>query len=150
MNPSNPDPIFRKLLERYPLREERLERIKEIEKELVKADREDEENDPTLIEGNIRMQRGYRYGCGTLLLCFALMCYSVLQDGHRWTLVPLVVFAFFGIYLLIQGVSYRPSVEQIHDSYEPHRNKANYRGLVQELEMLARSIAQDLQAEDEA
>lgn len=140
----------RPLLERYPTREEKLLRIKELEKLIAKMDMEDENFDPVLIEGHIRMNRGVRAGCGVLLLCGALMSFSVARDGFRWAAWLAAILTLVGVINLLRGALYRPDARQIRANYKPKRGTKEYRGLVEELSELARALAQDLRAEDEA
>lgn len=142
----------RQLLELYPTRETKIARIREIEKKLVKMESEDEENDPTIIEGHIRFQRGFRSGCGVLLLCVAAMFERVyrLPNTGPATRVFAVLFAFVAAIMILRGILYRPDPKLIHDAYQPHRGTPEYRDLLHQLDVLARALSQDLQAEDEA
>lgn len=142
----------RQLLELYPTRETKITRIREVEKKLEKMESEDEENDPTIIEGHIRFKRGFRSGCGVLLLCVAAMFERVyrLPNTGSVTRIFAILFAFVAGIMILWGIFYRPDPKLIHDAYRPHRGTPEYRDLLHQLDILARALSQDIQAEDEA
>lgn len=148
MPPPSDPANSRELLERFPTREAKLLRIREIERKLEKWEKADEENDPTLIEGQIRMERGVRIGCGAFFLCIALMAWRAWSEGHKWSLWLLIAMALAGLYKILQGVSDRPDPKLIMAAYQPNRAKREYRDLVEEMETLTRALSQDLRAED--
>lgn len=150
MTEATPPKSPRQLLERFTTREEKLKRIRAIERELEKMETQDEMSDPELLRGHIRFTRGFRYGIGVLLLCFSLMSATVYRDGHGWAIVLAVISCLAGVWFILRGVSFRPVAEEIVEGYYPNRKKPEYRLLVGELGTLARALAQDLQAEDEA
>lgn len=150
MNESTPRLTGRALLEEYPTREAKITRIKALERSIEKMEMEDENFDPVLIQGHIRMNRGVRAGCGVLLLCGALMCFSVARDGFRWAAYLAVIFTLIGAINIARAGLYRPDPKAIHDNYKPKRGSKEYRGMVEELSELARALSQDLQAEDQA
>lgn len=145
---SEPYRSGRELLEFYATREQKITRIKALEKAIEKMELEDEAFDPRLIEGHIRMNRGVRSGCGVLLLCGALMSFSVGRDGHRWAVYLAVIFTVLGAINILRGVLYRPDPKAIHENYVPKRGSKEYREKVHELSELAKALSQDLQAED--
>lgn len=134
---------------RYPTRDEKMARMREIEKKIGRMEMEDENNDPRLIEGHIRLQRGYRYGCGVIFFCIAIMSVTVVRDGHRWAAVPAILFFVIGGLSVLTGFLFRPSVDRVYEAYTPHRKTPEYRELIEELGYLAKALAQDLQPEDE-
>jgi hypothetical protein len=150
MNPydSAPHRSGRDLLEAYPTREQKITRIRALEKAIEKMETEDENFDPVLIEGHIKMNRGVRMGCGVLLLCGALMSFSVGRDGFRWAVYLAVVLTVMGAINILRGALYRPDVKYIQENYKPKRGSKEYREKVQELSELAQALSQDLQAED--
>ena len=147
-----PAPSHRELLEQYVTREARIARIREIERSLSKMELEDESNDPVIIEAHIRLTRGVRMGCGVFLLCLGAMCLSVVMDPegrHAWVKPLMGIFAVGGTVMVLRGLLYRPDPKLIEADYAPHRRTSGYRRLVDELEILARALAQDLRPEDE-
>ena len=144
--PSRLDP--KAVLANLDSREDILLRIREIERRLEKWEREDEENDVDLMEGHIRLTRGFRFGCGTALLCVALIALRVVFEGHRWAAVVLTGFGLAGLIMIVRGLLYRPSARMIVEAYTPHRTSDEYRLLVQELEILSRALAQDIVGDD--
>ncbi len=145
---SEPYRTGRELLSFYASRERKITRIKALEKSIEKMELEDEAFDPKLIEGHIRMNRGVRSGCGVLLLCGALMSFSVARDGHRWAVYLAVVFTLIGAINILRGILYRPDPKAIRKNYVPKRGSKEYREKVHELGELAQALSQDLQAED--
>lgn len=139
----------RELLEEYATRKAKILRIREIERELEKMETDDEGNDPVLIRGNIRMIQGANAGCGVAMLCVAILSVRVVLDGHGWAGALAGVCLIGGVVMILRGLLYRPDVKEVHESYVPHRTTARYRELVDHLEVLARALSQDLQAEDE-
>jgi hypothetical protein len=150
MNPydSAPYRTGRELLEAYPTREQKITRIRALEKAIEKMETEDEHFDPRLIEGHIRMNRGVRAGCGVLFLCGALMSFTVARDGFRWAGYLAALLALIGVINVLRGVLYRPDVKYIQANYKPKRGSKEYREKVEELSQLAQALSQDLQAED--
>jgi hypothetical protein len=140
---------LQELLRRYPTRETKIQRIREIEKKLEKMELDDEQNDPKLIEGHIRLTRGYRGGCGVFLLCLAAMSYRVYIEEHLWARYLVLGFGLVGVVMLLRAVLYRPDPKIIQAAYKPHRGTPEYRGLVDELDNLARALSQDLRSEDQ-
>lgn len=138
----------RELIQRYPTREAKIGRIREIEKHLEKMEMDDEHNDPKLIEGHIRLTRSYRAGCGVLLLCLMAMSYRVSGDGHPWATGLAYFFGIAGTLMILRGALYRPDPKLIEASYQPHRGTAEYRAVADELDLLARALSQDLKVED--
>ena len=141
------------LLTLYPTREAKIARIKEIERKLSRMEAEDEGNDPVLIQGHISLKRGFRMGCGVFLICFALMCVQVMgsdvRGEHGWVKIPLFLSVLGAVVMILRGWLYRPDVELIHESYQPHRKTPEFRELIDHMEKLARALSQDLQPEDE-
>ncbi len=136
------------LLALYPTREMKIQRIREVEKRLSKMENEDEENDPTLVEGHIRLTRGTRMGCGVFLVCLAALCFRAAQFNYPFAKIPATLFAAIAVMQLLRGWFYRPDPKLILESYKPHRGSSDYRALVSEMDQLARAISQDLHAED--
>lgn len=143
------------LLDRYSTREMKLRRIREIERKLEKWEGEDEVNDPDIIRGHIGLTRGSNMGCGAFMFCCALACWSVWHGGrsaepprYGWALALVITFSVLGAALLLRGLLYRPDPQAIVASYEPYRMTAEYREIVEEMEILARALSQDLRAED--
>lgn len=145
---SEPHRTGRELLSFYASREQKITRIKALEKSIEKMELEDEAFDPKLIEGHIRMNRGVRSGCGVLLLCGALMSFSVGRDGHRWAVYLAVTLTLIGVINILRGYFYRPDPGTIHENYVPKRGSKDYREKVHELGELAQALSHDLQAED--
>lgn len=140
----------RELLERYPSREAKIGRIKEIERTLEKMELEDEQNDPVLIQGHIRLTQGYRIGCGVFVLCLAAMTWRAVHDGHRGYAWLMYLFLAAGVVTIARGLLYRPDPQLIRAAYVPHRGSARYRALADQMDQLARALSQGLRAEDEA
>lgn len=158
MSSDSSQPTPRELLRRHPTREARIARIREVEKSLEKMEMEDEHNDPTLIEGHIRLTRGYRQGCGVSLLCLSAlslamyrggMFFAERREGYPWAIVLVLVFGVAGLLMFLRGLIYRPDPKIIEAAYEPHRGTPQYRSLVKELDHLARALSHDLRVEDE-
>jgi hypothetical protein len=145
---SEPCRTGRELLERYPSREMKLTRIKALERAIEKMESEDEAFDPVLIEGHIRMNRGVRAGCGVLMLCAALMSFSVAGDGHKWAVYLAVTLTLLGAINILRGLLFKPDPKAIRENYKPKRGTRDYREKVQELGELAQALSQDLEAED--
>ncbi len=141
-----PDPL--KLLARFPTREAKIARIREIERALEKMERDDEDNDPVLIKGHIRLTRGYRIGCGAFLLCLFAMSLKVYYDGHKGVRFFILVFGLAAFLMILRGFLYRPDPKLIQAAYKPHRGSPEYRALVDEMDTIARALSQDLRAED--
>lgn len=149
MAPKEPTLDVQELFRRYPSRETKIQRIREIEKKLEKMETEDEHNDPKLIEGHIKLTRGYRGGCGVFLLCLALMSYRVYTEDHAWARYLVFAFGVVGLIMVMRALLYRPDPRMIQAAYKPHRGTPEYRRLVEELDHLARALSQDLRAEDQ-
>ena len=128
----------------FASREEILLRIREIERQLEKWEREDEEYDVELMEGHIRLTRGSRFGCGIGLLCIAAMALRVVIEGHKWAWTPLAFFGIAAIVMILRGFMYRPSARAIVENYTPHRTQEAYQSLVREMERLTRRLAEEL------
>ncbi|MBI1785313.1 hypothetical protein HYR69_09235 [Candidatus Sumerlaeota bacterium] len=148
--PKSQAPNSRALLELYPTREAKIARIRAIEKSLEKMENDDEENDPVLIAGHIRLTRGIRMGCGVFFLCIVAMCLRVYHLGHHWVGYLIALFGAAGLLMILRGILYRPDPKMIQEAYKPHRGTPEYRALVDEMDLLARALSQDLRAEDEA
>lgn len=136
------------ILTRYPTREAKIARIRVVEKKLSKMESDDDENDPVLIKGHIKLTRGFRMGCGVFFLLIMVMGLKIYFTGHAWGMVMAVIFAIIGIVLFLRGLLYLPDPKLIEEAYQPHRGTEEYRALVAEMDILARAISQDLQAED--
>ena len=76
------------------------------------------------------------------------MCWSVYLDDHGWARYVAAVFIFGGAIMFLRGILYRPDEQLIHESYIHNRTKPEFRDVVDELDTLARALAQDLKTED--
>lgn len=148
MTDKPPPLISTELLERYPSRETKIARIRELERSLEKMEMEDEENDPMLIEGHIRLTRGYRMGCGVAFGLGALVCVRLFIEGVTWARVAAYLLAAVAIVTIARGALYRPDPKLIQAAYRPHRNTPEYNELIEELDMLARALSHDLRSGD--
>lgn len=141
-------PDAKSLLQLHPTREAKITRIRAIEKSLENMELEDEENDPEIIRGHIRLTRGVRFGCAVFFACFAIMSIRVVFTGHAWAAWLAMISAVAGLLMFARGFFYRPDPKMIQAAYKPHRGSLGYRALVEEMDILARALSQDLKAED--
>lgn len=138
------------VLAQYGTRDLKIARLREIERALNKMELEDENNDPTLLRAHVRLTRGVRMGCGALIGCLALLAWreGTIQ-GDFSTLKYVIGFLVLGAgVMVLRGLLYRPSIQGIHDAYAPHRTTAHYKGLIRQLDVLARSLSEDLRADE--
>ncbi len=146
----SPEPVNpAELLRLFPTRETKIARIRQVEKALAKMEADDSENDPVLIEAHIRLTRGYRMGCGVFFLCLMALCAKAYAEGLKWALWLVLAFATLAAIMLFRGWIYRPDPKMIEAAYQPHHGTAEYQRLVEEMDLLARALSQDLRAEDE-
>lgn len=143
-----PEPISADLLRRYPTREAKLGRIRELQRELERMEKSDETNDPILLDGLVSQTRGVNVGCGVGMACAAAMCASIIKDDHKWAIVPAVLFGALALFMMARGILYRPDIERLTGEYTPNRTKDEYKALVNELEQVSRALVQDMQPGD--
>ena len=148
MTETPPPLISTELLERYPSRETKIARIRELERSLEKMETEDDGNDPKLIEGHISLTRGYRMGCGVAFGLGALFCARLFMEGVGWARVAAYLLAAVAMVTIARGLLYRPDPKLIQAAYQPHRNTPQFNELIEELDMLARALSHDLRSED--
>lgn len=146
---SNPAPGPSAIPAQYPTREAKIARLRQVERRLAAMELEDEQNDPDLIRGHIRLTRGWRSGWGVLVLCAAAMAARAAWDGHGMAKPLAWLLAAAGAILTARGVLYRPDPQMIMAAYTPHRTTREYRELTREMESLARSLSLDLRPGDE-
>jgi hypothetical protein len=134
---------------RHVKREDKIARLRQIERQLEKMELEDESNDPELLRGHIRLTRGVRMGCGALLGCAAALAAKAGHaSGDSSKLKYLVIFlGAFALVMILRGLLYRPDVGRLQSAYRPHRGSAHYMALVEEMNGLARGLAEDLEEE---
>lgn len=149
MTEKPPNLISGELLKLYPTRETKIARIREVEKRLEKMELSDEENDPVLIEGHIRLTRAYRSGCGVFLLCMAALGARMALEGSTLGRFLSIAGGLGGAFMILRGLLYRPDPRAIQEAYRPYRGTPEYRELVDELDMLARALSHDLRVEDD-
>lgn len=142
-------PDAKALLQLHVTRESKITRIRAIEKALENMELEDEENDPVIIRGHIRLTRGTRFGCAVMFACFAIMSLRVVIAGHNWAVWLAIVSGIAGMMMFMRGFFYRPDPMMIQAAYKPHHGSLGYRALVAEMDILARALSQGLKAEDE-
>jgi len=141
-------PDEKSLLTEFATREAKITRIRAIEKALENMELEDEENDPEIIRGHIRLTRGTRFGCATFFACLAVMSIRVVIAGHNWAVWLAIVSGMAGVMMFMRGFFYRPDPMMIQSAYKPHHGSLGYRALVAEMDILARALSQGLKAED--
>jgi hypothetical protein len=76
------------------------------------------------------------------------MSVRVVATGHRWAGWLAGAAGAAALLMFLRGFLYRPDPKIIQAAYKPHRGSPGYRAMVEEMDILARALSQDLKAED--